>query len=163
MRFLWARVKGPCWHEMPNGRIGIDSGPMLAMKPNGHRSEGMLPQKLQITGLSWSDMPQWPGSTLNYYSHKLVRDTQWPESILINGTDSRTQNTTKLWVSISYGCMFFVFSLAYIYIYVGSGTHLRWSENALPYNGSAPQSSLSPPTYIPLNLQPVMAAGPSQA
>ena len=29
----------------------------LLMKPNGHRSEGMLPQKLQITGLSWSDMP----------------------------------------------------------------------------------------------------------
>ena len=66
-------------------------------------------------------------------------------------------------MSISYGCMFFVFSLAYIYIYVGSGTHLRWSENALPYNGSGPQSSLSAPTYIPLNLQPVMAAGPPQA
>ena len=81
---------------MPNGRISIDSGPMLAMKPKGHRSEGMLPQRLQITGLSWSDMPNGPGSTLNYYSHKLIGETQWSESILINGTDSRTQNTTKL-------------------------------------------------------------------
>ena len=34
------------------------------MKPNGHSSEGMLPQKLQITGLSWSDMPNGPGVLL---------------------------------------------------------------------------------------------------
>ena len=58
------RVKGPCWHEMPNSHIGIDSGPMVVMKPNGHHSKGMLPQKLQIMGLSWSDMPSGLGVLL---------------------------------------------------------------------------------------------------
>ena len=38
--------------------------------------------------------------------------------------------------------------------------HVRWSENTLPYNGSALQSSASAPTYIPLNLHPEMTAGP---
>ena len=39
---------------------------------------------------------------------------------------------------------------------------MRWSGNASPYNGSALQSSVSAPTYIPLNLQPEMIAGPPQ-
>ena len=57
---------------MPNDRIGIDSGPMLAMKPNSHRSEGVLPQKAPNNGPKLVRYAQWPGSTLNYYSYKLV-------------------------------------------------------------------------------------------
>ena len=51
-------------YEMPNGHIDMDLGPMLAMKPNGHRSEGHFAQELQVTGLSWSDMPNGPGVLL---------------------------------------------------------------------------------------------------
>ena len=36
-------------------------------------------------------------------------------------------------------------------------------RECIAYSGSAPQASLSAPTYIPLNLQPEMTAGPPQA
>ena len=54
----------------------------------------------------------------------------------------------------------FLFSLAYIYRVRDSS---EMDRDSIAIQWSAPQSSLSAPTYIRLNLQPEMEAGPPQA
>ena len=52
-------------YEMPNGHIDIDSGPMLAMKPNGHRSQGHFAPGTPNNGPKLVRYAQQPGSALN--------------------------------------------------------------------------------------------------
>ena len=53
-------------YEIPNGHTDIDSGPMLAMKPNGHCSEGhFLPPETPNNGPKLVRYARWPRSTHN--------------------------------------------------------------------------------------------------
>ena len=52
-------------YEMPNGHIDIDLRPMLAMKPNGHRSEVHFASGTPNNGPRLVRYAKWPGSTLD--------------------------------------------------------------------------------------------------